>query len=68
MSLDSQCKQLEATENLRKDLVDCKKKAKSTECKVVCSKVKARVEEGVPAAVFATLGPTRYRIGEELRP
>jgi hypothetical protein len=55
MSLDSQCKQLDATENLRKDLGDCKKKPKSTECKVVCSKVRARIEEGLPAAVFAKM-------------
>jgi hypothetical protein len=55
LSIDSQCHTLEATEPMRKDLSDCRKKAKSSECKVVCAKVRTRIEEGLPAAVFATL-------------
>lgn len=55
MAVDSQCGQLNAAETLRKDLGDCKKKAKSTECKVVCSKVKAVLDDGVPAAAFVSL-------------
>ena len=55
LSLDSQCRVLNETDGLRKDLADCKKKAKSTECKVLCSKVRTRIEEGLPAAVFANL-------------
>jgi hypothetical protein len=57
LSIDSQCRTLEATEPMRKDLSDCRKKAKSSECKIVCAKVRSRIEEGVPAAVFATLEP-----------
>lgn len=55
LSIDSQCHTLEATEPLRKDLADCKKKAKSSECKIVCAKVRTRIEEGIPAATFAAL-------------
>jgi hypothetical protein len=55
LSLDSQCRVLNETDGQRKDLADCKKKAKSTECKVVCSKVRTRIEEGLPAAVFANM-------------
>jgi hypothetical protein len=62
LSLDSQCNALNAADGLKKDLADCKKKAKSTECKVVCSKVRTRVEEGLPAAVFATMEPDANRI------
>lgn len=54
MSLDSQCHKVEVAEALRKDLEGCRKKAKSTECKIVCSKVKAQLEE-LPAAVFSTM-------------
>lgn len=52
MAVDSQCGKLSAAEGLRKDLGDCKKKAKSPECKVVCGKVKAMIDEGLPAATF----------------
>ena len=55
LSIDSQCNTLNATDPMRKDLSDCRKKAKSSECKVVCAKVRTRIEEGIPAAVFATL-------------
>lgn len=55
LSIDSQCHTLEATEPLRRDLGDCRKKAKSSECKIVCAKVRTRIEDGVPAATFATL-------------
>jgi hypothetical protein len=55
MSLDSQCGALNATETLRKDVDDCRKKAKTPECKIVCGKAKAIVENGVPAATFAPL-------------
>lgn len=55
MSMESQCTGLNAVEQLRKDVNDCRKKAKSTECKVTCSKAKAKVEDGVPAAVLSPL-------------
>jgi hypothetical protein len=52
MSMESQCGLLTATDNLRKEVNDCRKKPKSTECKVACSKAKARIEDGIPAATF----------------
>lgn len=64
MSLDSQCHKVEAAEGLRKDLEGCRKKAKSTDCKIVCSKVKAQLEE-LPAAVFSTLEKDHPEICKE---
>jgi hypothetical protein len=55
MARDSQCRRLGELEGLNKDLVDCKKKAKSTECKIVCGKVKGWIEEGLPAAAFTPI-------------
>jgi len=55
MARDSQCRRLGELENLNKDLLDCKKKAKSTECHVVCGKVKGWLEEGLPAAAFTPI-------------
>ena len=55
MSVDSQCNALNAAEGLRKELGDCRKKAKTTECKIICSKVKAIVDDGVRAAAFTPL-------------
>ncbi|MBK8257111.1 MAG: hypothetical protein IPK82_31125 [Polyangiaceae bacterium] len=52
MMLDVQCGKLSAAETLRKDLGDCKKKAKTPECKVVCGKAKTVVDDGIPAATF----------------
>lgn len=52
MSIDSQCGKLGATEALRKDLNDCKKKAKTPECKAVCGKAKVILDDGLPAAAF----------------
>jgi hypothetical protein len=52
MALDSQCSKLGAAENLRKEVGDCKKKAKSTECKIACGKAKVMIEDGLPAATF----------------
>lgn len=52
MSMESQCGVLNATETLHKDLKDCRKKAKTPDCKAVCGKAKVRVEDGVPAAAF----------------
>jgi hypothetical protein len=55
LSLDSQLRVLNETDSLQKDLGDCKKKAKSTECKVVCAKVRTKIDDGLPAAAFASL-------------
>lgn len=55
MSLDSQCRRLDEVQTLSKDLSDCRKKAKSTECKIVCGKVKNWIDDGLPAATFAPM-------------
>lgn len=52
MALDSQCNRMSGAETLRKEVGDCKKNAKTPECKVTCGKAKALVEEGMPAAAF----------------
>jgi hypothetical protein len=54
MSMDSQCNGLNGVEKLRGELAECKKSKKKTpECTNTCGKVKALVEDGVPAAAFA---------------
>ncbi|MCC6559286.1 MAG: hypothetical protein IT372_40705 [Polyangiaceae bacterium] len=55
MSVDSQCNGLNGTDALRKDLEGCRKKAKSSECAIVCGKAKNILDEGVPAAAFTPL-------------
>jgi hypothetical protein len=55
MSLDSQCRRLDEVQSLSKDLSDCRKKAKSTECKIVCGKTKNWIDDGLPAATFAPI-------------
>jgi hypothetical protein len=55
MSMESQCGVLNATETLHKDLKDCRKKAKTPDCKAICGKAKVRVEDGIPAAAFLPL-------------
>lgn len=52
MAIDSQCSKLGAAETLRKEVGECKKKAKSSECKVTCGKAKVMIDDGVPAATF----------------
>jgi len=55
MALDSQCNGLNTAETVRKELQDCRKKAKSSECAIVCGKTKTIVDDGVPAAAFSVL-------------
>lgn len=55
MSMESQCGVLTAMETLKKDVNDCRKKAKTPDCKVVCAKAKQKVEDGIPAAAFLPL-------------
>lgn len=55
MSMDSQCRKLDEVQSLGKDLDGCRKKAKSTECKIVCGKVQNWIDEGLPAAAFAPI-------------
>ena len=55
LAVEAQCNGLTTTDNLHKDLLDCKKKAKSTECKIICGKSKALIEDGLPAAAFTSM-------------
>jgi hypothetical protein len=57
LALDSQCRRLDEIQGLSKDVADCHKgkKAKTSECKIVCGKAKNALEVGLPAAVFAPL-------------
>lgn len=55
MSLDAQCNGLKAVEAVRKDLQDCRKKARSSECAIVCGKSKTILDDGIPAAAFSSL-------------
>lgn len=59
MAIDSQCNKMNAAETLRKEVLDCKKKAKSSECKVTCGKAKVMIDDGVPAAAFESF-PKEY--------
>lgn len=59
MAVESQCNKLGATDQLRKEVGECKKKAKSSECKIACGKAKALIDEGVPAATFEAF-PKEY--------
>jgi hypothetical protein len=53
--MDSQCRRIGEIEALGKDLAGCRKKAKSTECKVICGKARIWVDDGFPAAAFAPI-------------
>jgi hypothetical protein len=55
IAMDSQCRVLGEIQDLRKDVNDCRKKAKSADCKIVCGKGKAAVDAGLPAATFALM-------------
>jgi hypothetical protein len=55
MSVASQCNALTATETVQKEVIDCKKKPTSTECKTSCGKAKTILDDGIPAAAFASL-------------
>ncbi|MFO0590227.1 MAG: hypothetical protein U0441_21975 [Polyangiaceae bacterium] len=65
MAIDSQCNRLSTAEGLRKDVADCKKKAKSTECKVTCGKAKNMLDDGLPAATFEPLAKDYAAICEK---
>ena len=65
MSVDSQCNRLSTAEGLRKDVADCKKKAKSSECKVTCGKAKNMLDDGLPAATFEPLAKDYAAICEK---
>lgn len=56
MAIDSQCNRLSSAEGLRKEIGDCKKKAKSAECKITCGKAKGLIDDGLPAAAFDPMG------------
>ena len=65
MAIDSQCTRLSTAEGLRKDVSDCKKKAKSAECKVTCGKAKNMLDDGLPAATFEPLAKDYAAICEK---
>jgi hypothetical protein len=55
MSMDAQCNGLTTADAIRSEVEGCKKKKKSTECSIACGKGKNLLDEGVPAAAFASL-------------
>src|SRR5262249_30142407 len=55
LSVESQCRQIDQTDGLRRDLEVCKKKAKSADCRVACAKAKGRIDEGLLAAAFVPM-------------
>lgn len=52
MMLDTQCSKLGQAETLRKEVGDCKKNPKTSECKISCGKSKNLIDDGLPAATF----------------
>jgi len=65
MSLESQCNGLTAAETLQKELADCRKKP-SAECKLSCAKAKTIVDNGVPAAAFASFPKDQSEVCEKI--
>jgi hypothetical protein len=59
MAIGSQCKALEATEMVQKEINDCRKHPKTTECKASCGKAQTILDEGIPAAAFANFAKDR---------
>lgn len=59
MSVGAQCNALAAIETAQKEVLDCKKKPATPECKNSCAKVKTILDDGIPAAAFASL-PKEY--------
>jgi hypothetical protein len=55
MSIGAQCNVLTGTETAQKEVADCKKKPKTSECNTSCAKAKTILDEGVLAAAFASL-------------
>jgi len=55
MSVGSQCNALAATETVQKEVIDCKKKPKTPECALSCGKAKTILDDGIPAAAFASM-------------
>ncbi|MSP25421.1 MAG: hypothetical protein EXR75_09705 [Myxococcales bacterium] len=54
-SLEGQCVRLNRTDGTWQELAPCKKDKKKDECVLACSKAKAIVAEGIPAAAFAKM-------------
>ncbi len=59
MSIGAQCNALGGIEVAQKEVVDCKKKPTTPECSISCAKVKTVLDDGIPAAAFASL-PKEY--------
>jgi hypothetical protein len=65
MSLESQCGRLGNADTTQKDVANCKKKATTPECKVVCGKAKALIEDGLPAAAFESFAKEYTEVCEK---
>jgi hypothetical protein len=65
MSVGSQCNALAAVETVQKEVVACKKKPTASECNVSCGKAKTILDEGIPAAAFASLAKEHAEICEK---
>jgi uncharacterized protein YukE len=65
MSVNSQCNALAATETVQKEVLDCKKKPTTPECKTACGKAKTILDEGIPAAAFASFAKEHAEICEK---
>lgn len=65
MSVGSQCNALAALETAQKEVAACKGKTTTPECSVSCAKVKTVLDDGIPAAAFASLAKEHADICEK---
>jgi rhamnose utilization protein RhaD (predicted bifunctional aldolase and dehydrogenase) len=55
MTAESHCNRIRAVGASRQNLELCKKGPKTPDCALSCGKVKAIIDDGIPAAAFAPL-------------
>jgi uncharacterized protein YukE len=67
MSVNSQCNALAATETVQKEVLECKKKPTAPECKTSCGKAKTILDDGIPAAAFASMAKEYAEICEKIK-
>ncbi len=65
MSVGAQCNALGAVETAQKEIAACKNKPKTPECTTSCGKVKTILDDGIPAAAFASLPKEHAEICEK---
>lgn len=65
MSVGAQCNALAAVETAQKEVLACKNKATTPECRNSCAKIKTVLDEGIPAAAFASLEKEHAEICEK---